>query len=212
MTIDGYVSELTRLLPRTARVRAIPEVREHLRDAAARRRAAGASPGDAELLATTEFGDVTLVATRLGSELAVGETRIAAALALVATLLFVFPFYVVPENTLPPATWDEKPFELLALQRATLLVWIAAGVLAAATVGLAWSRWRRLASVGLAASAAAMVSAGALTVVLLWRWTEHTPATPNLALASALALPILATCVGAAWLALRSRRRLALAD
>lgn len=212
MTIDAYLAELRRLLPRTARLRALREVREHLRDAAARHRAAGSSPGDAEVLATTEFGDAKLVSARLGGELAVRETRVAAALAFVAVGLFVFPFYVVPENTLPPAPWDEKPFELLALQRAALAAWAVAGVLAAVGVALAWSRWRRAASSGLVATAACMVGASVLSVALLWRWVEHTPSTPNLALANALALPVVVACGGAAWQALASRRRLDLAD
>ena len=143
VTIDAYLAELSRLLPRTARLRALAEVREHLRDSAARHRAAGVSPGDAELRATGEFGEVELVAHRLGGELAIRETRIAALLALAAVAFFVFPFYVVPENTLPPATWVEKPYELLVLQRVALGLWLAAGVLAVASTALAWSRWPR---------------------------------------------------------------------
>ena len=58
------------------------EVREHLRDSAAAHRAAGLTPGDAELRATAEFGSVETVAGRLGGELAIRETRIAALLSL----------------------------------------------------------------------------------------------------------------------------------
>lgn len=211
MTIDGYLAELTRLLPRTARLRALPEVREHLRDAAARRRAAGCIAGDAEMLATAEFGDVRAVAARLGRELAIRETRIAALLALGAVALFVFPFYVVPETTLPPAPRAEKPSELLMLQRAALGFWLAAGLLAAASVVLAWSYWSKAASVALIGTAGSIAGATGVSVALFWRWTVHTPSTPNLALANALALPIVAACVTAAWWTVTSARRLALA-
>ena len=208
MTIDTYLSELRRLLPVTARMRALPEVREHLRDSAARHRAAGVSPGDAELRATGEFGELDVVAHRLGRELAIRETRVAALLALGAVAFFVFPFYVVPENTLPPATWVEKPHELLVLQRVALGLWLAAGVLAGASAALAWSRWPRLASVSLLATAAAITGAFAVSIALFWRWVEHAPSTPNLALANVLALPILVICVGAAWWTFTSRGRL----
>lgn len=208
MTIDTYLSELRRLLPVTARMRALREVREHLRDSAARHRAAGVSPGDAELRATGEFGEVELVAHRLGGELAIRETRIAALLALAAVAFFVFPFYVVPENTLPPAPWVEKPYELLVLQRVALGLWLAAGVLAVASTALAWSRWPRTASISLLATAAAITGAFAVSIALFWRWVEHTPSTPNLALANVLALPILVTCIGAARWTFSSRSRL----
>lgn len=212
MTIDAYLAELERRLPLTARPRALSEVREHLRDAAARHRAEGVSPADAELRATGEFGVVTEVAARLGGELAVRETRIAALVALGAVALFVFPFYVVPENSLPPATWEEKPFELLALQRVILGLWLTAGALALIGAALAWSRRPSIASFVLATTAAAITGASVMTAVLLWRWAEHSPATPNLALSSALAVPIIAVCGVAAWWTLASRRRLVLAD
>jgi hypothetical protein len=212
MTIDRYLAELQGRLPRTARLRAIPEVRDHLRDAAARHRAGGASSSDAEVLATREFGDVEHIATRLGGELAIRETRVVAVLALFAVAFFVFPFYVVPENTLPPAPWSEKPSELLALQRATLALWLAAGMLAVAGVVLAWSRWPRMASLALAATAAGMLGASVVSAALFWRWVEYAPATPNVALANVLALPIVACCAGAAWWAFSSRGRLAVLD
>lgn len=212
MTIDAYLAELTRLLPRTARLRALAEVREHLRDSAVRHRAAGVSPGDAELRATSEFGEVDLVARRLGRELAIRETRVAALLAVGAVAFFVFPFYVVPENTLPPATWVDKPYELLVLQRVALGFWLAAGALAGASAALAWSRWPRAASVSLLVTAAAITGAFAVSIALFWRWVEHAPSTPNLALSNALALPILTVCIGAAWWTFSSRSRLETTD
>lgn len=98
MTIDAYLAELERSLPRVGRNRALREAREHLRDAAARHREAGASDHDAEAAATNDFGPVDEVALRLSAELAVRQTRIASAAAvgvsvaaavIIATVVYV---------------------------------------------------------------------------------------------------------------------------
>ena len=207
MTIDEYLEELRRLLPRIARVRALAEVREHLRDSAAQHRTAGISAGDAELRATGEFGDVQDVARRLGRELAVRETRLAALVTLGAVAVFVFPFYVIPENTLGPAPWAQKPSDIVLLQKVALGLWSAAGALAAASAIVAWTRWPRAASVALIAAGAAMLATTAASIALWVRWHEHTLSTPAWATPPALA------CVGAVVLAAlwaaSARRRLA---
>jgi hypothetical protein len=208
VTIDAYLVALRRLLPRYARLRALPEIREHLRDAAARQRASGASPTDAEVAATAEFGDVGDVARRLRSELAVRETRLAAALAVGAVAFFVFPLYVVPENSLPPAPWAEKPEDIAALQRIAIGLWLAAGTLAVASALLAWTRWSRLTWTTLLGAAVALAGSIAISVALVVRWFSYTPSTPNLALAAPFALACLATCAAASWWALSSRPRL----
>ena len=82
MTIDAYLVALERLLPRIARLRVLPEVREHLRDAAAAYRASGLSPLDAEVASTQAFGAVEDVARRLGAELAARESRLAGLVAV----------------------------------------------------------------------------------------------------------------------------------
>jgi hypothetical protein len=212
MTVDAFLVQLERLLPRSARFRALPEVREHLRDAAARHRAAGVSPAEAEIAATDEFGAVEDVASRLGRELAIRETRVAGVLALGAVAFFVFPLYVIPENTLPPATWAEKPDDILVLQRTAIGFWLAAGALAAASAILAWTRWSRLTSLTLLCTAVAVTGSFAVSVALVVRWFSYTPSTPNFALAAPAALGCLAICAAAAWLAHSSRRRLSFAD
>ncbi|MBA3434410.1 MAG: hypothetical protein H0U08_09990 [Actinobacteria bacterium] len=212
MTIDAYLAKLEPLLPRTARLRALPEVREHLRDAAARHRSEGIAAFDAEAAATSDFGRVEDVARRLGSELAVRETRLAGALALGAVAFFVFPLYVVPENTLPPAPWVEKPRDILVLQLVAIGLWIAAGVLAATGEVLAWTRWSRLAAPVLFGTAVAVTGSLAVSVVLVVRWFALTPATPSWALAAPPGIACLVLCAGAAGWAHTSRRRLVLQD
>lgn len=212
MTIDAYVVALERLLARNGRRRALAEVREHLRDAAARHRGAGLSPAEAEMAATEAFGPVEDVASRLGRELAIRGTRIAAALALGAVVFFVFPLYVIPENTLHPAPWSEKPDDILALQRTAIGFWLAAGALAAASAILAWTRFARLTSFALICTSLALSGSMAASVALVVRWLSYTGNTPNFALAAPFALACLATCAATAWWALASRRRLPLAD
>jgi hypothetical protein len=208
VTIDAYLVALRRLLPRYARLRAIPEMREHLRDAAASRRAAGASPAEAEVAATAEFGKVEDVAHRLRSELAVRETRVAAVLAVAAVAFFVFPLYVVPENSLPPAQWTEIPSDIYALEVVSIGLWIVAGALAALSAALAWTRAPRLAALMLVPGAVALGGAVAVTTALAARWIMVTPSTPNWALAVPLAVGCFAVCAAAAWWSLSSRPRL----
>ena len=156
MTIDAYLVALERLRPRVARPRVLPEVREHLRDAAAAQRASGLLPLDAEVAATRAFGAVDDVARRLGADLAVLESRLAGLLAVATTMLFVFPLYVVAENTLPPAPWSEKPRDIALLQHIALACWIVACLLAAAAMLLAWTRWFRHTAPVLACATAAI--------------------------------------------------------
>jgi hypothetical protein len=209
VTIDAYLVALERLLPRIARLRVLPEVREHLRDAATAQRASGLSPRDAEIAATWAFGAVEDLARRLGAELAVRESRLAGLLALATTVFFVFPLYVVPENTLPPAPWSEKPRDIALLQHVALACWIVACLLAAVAMLLAWTRWFRNTAPVLACATAALTGATAVTAAVAVRWFSLTPATPAWALAAPLALACVVACSAAALWARASSRRLA---
>jgi hypothetical protein len=212
MTIDAYLAELERRLPRLTGRRALAEVREHLRDTASRQRSAGMSAAAAEEAATSAFGPPDDVARRFLAELVPRELRVAAALALGAVAFFVVPLYVVPENTLPPAPWLEKPQDLLVLQVAGVGLWVAAGALALAAAVLAWTRWLRLVVPTLESAAVALVASIAVDAALVVRWFSYTPATAGWGLALPLALACLAVCGGSALWARASRRRLALQD
>jgi hypothetical protein len=208
VTIDAYLAELERTLSRAARRRALPEIKEHLRDSAARHRAAGASPYDAEEAATRDFGPADEVARRIDGELAVRETRLASLLALGAVLAFVFPLYVIPENTLGPATWPEVPSEIVALQRASIALWLVSGALAAVSVVLAWTRWQPLAAHTLLATAVTIAAATAVGSVHAIRWIQLSPTTPNWFVSAVAAAAILAACLLAALWTRSTRRRL----
>ncbi len=210
MTIDTYLADLRARLPRLRRKRFLAEAETHLRDSYERHRAAGLAPEDAERAAVADFGPAPLVARRVAGVAAVVETRLASALALGACALFVLPLYAVPENTLPPATWAEKPDVIAGLQLATIAAWTAALVLSAASALLAWTRWSRFAAPVLVVAIAALGVACVAGVVLVERWFAYAPATPSWPLLSA---PLAAACLGAcavaaAWAARRRRSML----
>jgi hypothetical protein len=207
MTIAEYVGQLERRLQRFGRRRILAEAEAHLCDSAARHEAAGLTRTAAEAAAIRDFGDVAVVARRFAAEAAIRETRAASALALGAAAFFVFPLYVVPENTLPPATWDEKPTDILVLQFATISLWGVAGALAAAGSLLAWTRWLRFAAPALELVLRAL--AGLLSVVLVVRWFTAAPDTVLWPLLAApLAVACLAVCAEAAGWAHSRRCRL----
>jgi len=129
-----------------------------------------------------------------------------------AVAFFVFPLYVVPENTLPPAPWAEKPRDVLILQIVAVVLWLAAGVFAAVSAALAWTRWCRLAAPVLISALAAIAGSAVASAVLVERWFEAAPAAPSWPLLSApLAVGCLVAC-GAAGGWTRSRRDLLLQD
>ena len=212
MTIDAYLAQLERRLPRIARRRILAEAQEHLRDSAARHSAAGLVPHTAEAAAVADFGPVEIVARRLAAESAIRETRIATVVALGAVAFFVFPLYVVPEKTLPPAPWQEKPRDIFLLQLVSVGLWVAAGALALAAAALSWTRWSRLAALPLTCALIALAGSVAASAVLVVRWFALTPNTPNWALAAPLAAVCLVACAAAALVARSSRRRLVVQD
>ena len=208
MTIDSYLAELERRLPRMARRRILAEAQEHLRDSASRHGAEGLPQHMAEAAAVADFGPVEIVARRLAEQGAVRDTRIAALVALGAVAFFVFPLYVVPENSLPPAPWAEKPRDIFVLQLVSIAFWLGAGALAAAGAVLAWTRWSRFASIVLIAACAGIAGSSVVAAVLVARWFSLTPATLNWALSAPLALGSLLACAAAASWALAHRRLL----
>jgi hypothetical protein len=211
MTIAEYIAELERRLPRSGRRRVLAEVGEHLRDSASGHASRGLSRIAAEAAAVEDFGPIDLVARRLAAHGALRETRLATVVALAAVGFFVFPLYVVPENTLPPAPWVEKPRDVLVLQLVTVALWIAAAGLAMAGAALAWTRWSRLAAPVLVSTSAVLTAAVLAAVVLVERWFEAAPSTPSWPLLAApLAIGCLAACgAGSRW---ALRRRILLAE
>lgn len=209
MTIDAYLAELARHLPRTHRPRFLAEAEEHLRDAANANRLRGLDAAAAERAAIRSFGDPEVVARRFAAVSALSSVRRGSLLALAAVVALVLPLYGIPENTLPPARWEEKPTDIAVLQALAIAFWLAAVVLAALGLGSSLFRHARLAAGALVAATAAVAGFLAVGVVLFARWLAEAPWTPLWPFLG-LALPITVACLGvcvAASLWVRDRSR-----
>lgn len=207
MTIEQYLAELARLVPRRRRRRFLEEAESHLHDAAAGHERRGLTRDTAEEAAVRDFGAPQVVARRFLVAGALCELRSATAIVAGGALLFVVPLYGIPENTLPPASWERKPTDILVLQVVTVALWGAAVVLGWVAAGLAWTSWPRLAANVATASAVAIGTSAAVSAVLVVRWFAYAPATPMWPLlASPAALACLGGCLVAAQWA-RSRAR-----
>jgi hypothetical protein len=198
MTIERYLTDLGRRLPLIRRKRFLAEAEAHLRDSVARHRAAGLDPESAEAEALADFGSLDVVPRRFAAEGAVVEMRVASLLALVAAALFVFPLYVVPENTLPPAAWETKPVDILVLQVVSVSLWLASVGLAAMAALLAWTPWSRLAARVLSAVLVAIVGAAMVSAALVVRWFSEASVTLDWPL---LAAPMAVCALGVCALA-----------
>jgi hypothetical protein len=169
-TIDHYLAEL-----RTAlrfhillRRRLLTEAEAHLREAA---------ETSSEREAVARFGDPSLVAQELTRGAAPSALSRASLLLLGVLALFVLPLYAIPENTLPPAPWAERPDYLtwkLAASLGAFAVALTAAVFALAT---AWRGWTRLSSAGLGISGTSLAVSGLLTAILTVQWAQAAPET-----------------------------------
>jgi HAAS len=164
VTRDRYVRELERRLPFALghRARVLAEVREHLRE------------GGEESLA--RFGSVEELAAELRPELRARALATASWLVPVLVVLFVVPFYVIPENAFPPAPWDAVPGYLAWKQDVALAAFAvavgAAGV--AALTGRIAPLWA-LPPLVLALTALAL--AAVVATVMDVQWIEEVPGT-----------------------------------
>jgi hypothetical protein len=161
---ERYLLELEQRLPFALgmRGRALSEIREHLREG-----------GDE---AVVRFGPVEELASELRRELRIRAAARASWLIPALVALFVVPFYVVPENTLPPAPWDVKPEHLAWKQHTALGAWLAAlgfGV-AGLLVGRVMPRLAVLPLVGAVAALGVSVVFGSVVAV---QWIDAAPGT-----------------------------------
>jgi hypothetical protein len=178
-----YVRELEARLPFALglRGRVVAEVREHLRE------------GGEEALG--RFGPVEELAAELAAELRIRAAARASWLVPAVVLAYVIPFYVVPENTLPPAPWLEKPEHLAWKQDVAVAAWLVA--LALGAVALALGRVTpRLALVPVGCSVAALSVAAVFGSIVAVQWIDAVPGTsPGIAYAGILASALLVLAV-----------------
>ena len=181
---DRYVRDLEARLPFALghRARVLAEVREHLRE------------GGQEALA--RFGPVDELAAELRPELRARAVGTASWLVPLLVVVFVVPFYVIPENAFPPAPWDAVPAYLAWKLDAGLIAFAVAvgAAAAAAVVGRLAPRW---AVPPLCISVAALVAATTFAMVVDVQWIEEVPGTSP-ALVYGVLLPLRAAVVGLA--------------
>jgi hypothetical protein len=194
---ERYVRELERRLPFALglRRRVISEVREHLHE------------GGDEALA--RFGPLEEVATQLARELRIRAIARASWLLPAIVAAFVFPFYVLPENTLPRAPWDAKPEYLAWKQHVALGALLVAFALALLAFVAARVR-PMLASIPLAGSLAALAVAVAFGSVVAVQWIDAVPGTSATITYAGVAWSVL--LLAAAALVVMDAFRLALPD
>ena len=132
------------------------------------------------------------------------------ALAYAAVVaLFVLPLYGIPENTLPPAPWSERPDSLTWKLYVAEAAWVLALGAAAAAVLVAWVRLPRAALAALLCSAIALGVAAGMGSVGTVQWTDAVPGSGTTLVLSLGATAVLG-CAAAGALASAERvRRLA---
>jgi hypothetical protein len=161
---ERYVAELGARLPFALglRSRVLAEVREHLREG-----------GDEAL---ERFGPVDDVASELSRELRIRAAARASWLVPALLVALVFPFYVIPENTLPPAPWDEKPAYLAWKQTVAGIGFIAAA--AFALLALVLGRMQpTLAIPALVGAVGALAVTAVFASIVAIQWIDAVPGT-----------------------------------
>ena len=138
--IDSYLTELAVELDfhgvgsrRAARI--LAEARDHLLELAVEH-------GEEE--AVERFGparQLAAEAARAARPVVLFRSTLVFAAALA---LFVLPLYGIPENTLPPAPWDERPAHLTWKLYVSVGAFAVAVPLALLAVAAAWLRLRRI--------------------------------------------------------------------
>jgi hypothetical protein len=169
--IDRYLVDLRAQLAfygvrRRRAERAVAEARDHLLELAAE---------DGEEEAVRRFGSPEPIAVEIARA---GQPVVlfrSALVFLAAVALFVLPLYGIPENTLPPAPWDERPDYL------TWKLNVAVGAfgiaLAAATLAVtaAWLSWRRVTFVALAFAGVSLAVNAVIGTIGAVQWAQAVP-------------------------------------
>jgi hypothetical protein len=184
LSIDAYLEEVRRRLP------PLPLRNRFLEEAQAHLRALAAETGD-EAEAIRRFGDPV---PQIRRELARRLRPAAAAVAALATWAYAIPFYVVPENTLPPAPWQETPGQLAWKVSVSTVAFLAAAVLMTLGIAAAGRGWSTPGVAGVVALALSV----AVSLSLSWQWPGADGSLEWGALVPAK-LALLALAAGATW-------------
>jgi hypothetical protein len=171
--------------------RAVAEARDHLLELAAEH-------GDEE--AVDRFGPAEAIAVGVARSRQPVVLFRASLVVLGAIALFVLPLYGIPENTLPPAPWDERPDYL------TWKLYVANGALGAAflataiAVGAAWRRRSSAALVCLGLAGGSLAVGASVGLIAAVQWAQAVPGSGRTLVLTAVATVGL-TCAAAGALA-----------
>ena len=123
--------------------------------------------------------------------------------------LFVMPLYGIPENTLPPAPWAERPDSLTWKLYVSAAAWLVALGAAGLAALLAWRRLPRATFAALSCSAIALAVSAGIGSLGAVQWADAVPGSTETLVLSLAATAVLG-CAAAGALASADRvRRLA---
>jgi hypothetical protein len=153
---------------------------------------------------------------RFGSprELAVEAARVARPIRLLrltivyaaVVALFVLPLYVIPEGTLPPAPWAERPDYLTWKLYVADAAYLVALITALVAVAAAWRRFSRTTFGSLVVSGCALAVSAVATAFLTVQWADAVPGATTTLVGTLLATGLL-VCLATGALASTERVR-----
>jgi hypothetical protein len=103
----------------------------------------------------------------------------------------VLPLYGIPENTLPPAPWDERPAHLTWKLYVSVSAFAIAVPLALFAVVAAWLRLRRTTRVALALAGMSFVVSALVGAIGTVQWAQAVPGSETTLLLSLGATAVL---------------------
>ena len=186
--IERYLLDLAAQLafhgvPRRRAARVVTESRDHLIELAAE---------EGEHGAVARFGPPQKIAVDVARAVQPVVLFRSTLVFLVALALFVLPLYAIPENTLPPAPWDERPGYLTWKLYVSLVAFGVALPAALIAVAAAWRRRRLIALVSLSLAGTSLAVSAAVGAIVAVQWAQAVPGS-----GTTLVLTLLATaCLG----------------
>lgn len=166
--------------------RVVAEARDHLTELAADR---------GEEAAVADFGPASVISAGVARAVQPVLVFRAALVVLGALALFALPYYGIPENTLPPAPWDERPGYLTWKLYAAGAAHGVAVLAALIAVGAAWRRLIRCTLAALAVAALALATGASVGLIGAVQWAQAVPGSGlmlGLTIASTTGLTIVA--------------------
>lgn len=186
--IERYLLDLRAQLafygvPRRRAARVVAESRDHLIELAAE---------EGEHGAVARFGPPQRIAVEVARAVQPVVLFRSSLVFLGALALFVLPLYVIPENTLPPAPWEERPEYLTWKLYVSLGAFGVALPAALIAVAAACRRRRRIALLSLSLAGTSLGVSAAVGAIGAVQWAQAVPGSTT-----TLVLTLVATaCLG----------------